>query len=133
MTRSASRGTTRWRIHGAVRPAAPERLTRCASTCRRATANARRLPGACAGAGRDRYRGSVWLRSQDFAGRLTAALEQDRTGGDLYATADPTRSPRRGRGSSIRFTLRPSRADPLARLAITARPAGVGLDRPGVA
>ena len=65
------------------------------------------------------YRGSLWLRSQDFAGRVTASLEQDRTGGDVYATADAGEIAPGGTWQQFRFALRPSRADPLARLAIT--------------
>ena len=61
----------------------------------------------------------MWLRSQDFTGRLTAALEQDRTGGDVYATADAGEIAPGGAWQQFRFTLRPSQADPLARLAIT--------------
>ena len=65
------------------------------------------------------YHGSLWLRSEDFAGRLTAALEQDRTGGDVYATADAGEIAPSGAWQQFRFALRPSQADPLARLAIT--------------
>ncbi len=64
------------------------------------------------------YRAYVWVRSQDFAGRLTATLEQDRTGGEVYATAQ-TGEIAAGEGwRQHRFTLRPSKSDPLARLAI---------------
>ena len=65
------------------------------------------------------YRGSLWVRSQDFAGRLTAVLEQDRTGGDVYAMADAGEIAPGGTWQQFRFGLRPSQADPLARLAIT--------------
>jgi alpha-N-arabinofuranosidase len=64
------------------------------------------------------YRGYVWLRTWDFAGRLTAALEQDRTGGDVYASADAGNITADGVWKQYRFTLRPAHADPLARLAI---------------
>ena len=52
------------------------------------------------------YRGSVWLRSQDFAGRLTASLEQDRTGGDVYADADGGEIAPGGAWQQFRFALR---------------------------
>jgi hypothetical protein len=65
------------------------------------------------------YRGSLWVRSQDFAGRLTAVLGQDRTGGDVYAMADAGEIAPGGTWEQFRFGLRPSQADPLARLAIT--------------
>ena len=34
------------------------------------------------------YQGSLWVRTWDFAGHLTATLEQDRTGGETFASAD---------------------------------------------
>ncbi|MGH9163698.1 MAG: alpha-L-arabinofuranosidase C-terminal domain-containing protein [Vicinamibacteraceae bacterium] len=64
------------------------------------------------------YRGSVWLRTGNFNGRLTAMLEQDRTGGDVYASADLGKIAAHGRWTQYRFTLRPAQTDPLARLAI---------------
>jgi alpha-N-arabinofuranosidase len=65
------------------------------------------------------YRGYVWLRSKDFAGRLTAALEQDRTGGEVYADAVFAEVAAGAAWRQYRFTLRPSATDPLARLALT--------------
>jgi alpha-N-arabinofuranosidase len=64
------------------------------------------------------YRGYLWLRTWDYAGRLTAALEQDRTGGETYARGDVGEISADGAWKQYRFTLRPARADPLARLAI---------------
>jgi alpha-N-arabinofuranosidase len=64
------------------------------------------------------YRGSVWLRTWDYAGRLVAALEEDRTGGETYASAAIDGITANGDWTQYRFTLRPSRADPLGRLAI---------------
>jgi alpha-N-arabinofuranosidase len=64
------------------------------------------------------YRGYLWLRTSDFAGRLTASLEQDRTGGEMYASADLGDIAADGAWKQYRFTLRPAQTDPLARLAI---------------
>jgi alpha-N-arabinofuranosidase len=64
------------------------------------------------------YQVSLWLRTWDFAGRLTAALEQDRTGGEIYASADIGNIAADGAWKQYRFTLRPAQPDPLARLAI---------------
>ena len=64
------------------------------------------------------YRGYVWLRTSDFEGRLTAVLEQDRTGGEVYASADLDAVEADGEWRQYRFRLRPASADPLARLAI---------------
>jgi len=64
------------------------------------------------------YQGYLWLRSWDFTGRVTAALEQDRTGGETYASADVGQVTADGTWKAYRFTLRPAQADPLGRLAI---------------
>ena len=64
------------------------------------------------------YQGSLWLRANEYEGRITAALEQDRTGGDVYATADLGHITADGAWKQYRFTLKPGTADPLARLAI---------------
>lgn len=64
------------------------------------------------------YQGSVWLRTWDFAGRVTAALEPDRTGGEAYASADVGSILSDGSWKQYRFTLRPAKTDPLAKLAI---------------
>ena len=65
-----------------------------------------------------RTRGYLWLRTWDFAGRLTAALEQDRAGGEVYASADVGESAADGAWKQYRFSLRSAGTDPLARLAI---------------
>ncbi|MDP9226090.1 MAG: hypothetical protein M3P18_20075 [Actinomycetota bacterium] len=64
------------------------------------------------------YQGSVWLRTWDFAGRVIAALERDRTGGEAYASADVGSIASDGSWKQYRFTLRPAKTDPLAKLAI---------------
>ena len=68
------------------------------------------------------YRGSVWLRAKDFRGTVVVALEADRTGGARYAAAELA-----VRGDGWRrypFTLRPGKADPLAKLAVLVRGKG---------
>lgn len=64
------------------------------------------------------YRGYVWLRTWNFDGRLTAVLEEDRTGGEVYASATVDDIAADGRWTQYRFRLQPARTDPLARLAI---------------
>jgi alpha-N-arabinofuranosidase len=64
------------------------------------------------------YRGAFWLRTWDYDGRVTAALEQDRTDGTTYASADIGDISADGRWTQYRFTLRPGETDPLAKLAI---------------
>jgi len=64
------------------------------------------------------YHGYVWLRTWDFEGQLTAVLEQDRTGGEVYASADLDAVAADGEWRQYRFSLRPSKADPLGRLAM---------------
>jgi alpha-N-arabinofuranosidase len=64
------------------------------------------------------YRGYVWLRAGDFAGRVTAVLEQDRTGGQTYASADVGHIGGNDEWKQYHFILRPEQNDPLARLAI---------------
>ena len=64
------------------------------------------------------YRGYMWLKSRDFAGRISMALEQDRTGGPTYALARAEVAASDGEWKQYRFELRPEAADPLARLAI---------------
>jgi alpha-N-arabinofuranosidase len=63
------------------------------------------------------YRASVWVKSQGFEGRLRLALEQDRTGGESYASAEqPVTADESWKRYEV--ALSPSRSDPLARLAI---------------
>src|SRR5687767_7539546 len=64
------------------------------------------------------YRGYLWLRTWDFAGSVTAALEQDRTGGDVYASSEMDSIAADGAWKQYRFNLRPKVSDPLGRLAI---------------
>jgi alpha-N-arabinofuranosidase len=63
------------------------------------------------------YRGYVWLRTTGYDGRVVVALEQDVVGGATYAEAE-IRDVRAGEWRKYEFTLRPARADPLARFAI---------------
>ena len=62
------------------------------------------------------YRGYLWLKSQDYAGGITVALEADADGGEVYAEADVNVVA--GDWRKYEFTLRPSKSDPLARLGI---------------
>jgi alpha-N-arabinofuranosidase len=63
------------------------------------------------------YRGYFWARTEEFDGAVTVALEQDRTGGTRYASATlPISSG--GDWSQYTFALTPTKADPLAKLAI---------------
>jgi alpha-N-arabinofuranosidase len=64
------------------------------------------------------YRGYVWVRSKGFAGRVAATLEQDRTGGEVYASAVAGEVGKDTAWTQHRFTLRPSKDDPLGRLVI---------------
>ena len=64
------------------------------------------------------YHGYAWLRTSGFAGRAIAALEQDRTGGETWASTDIGEISGDGVWKQYRFTLKPSHNDPLARLAI---------------
>jgi alpha-L-arabinofuranosidase len=62
------------------------------------------------------YRGSLWIRTESFTGGIALALEQDETGGAVYAEA-----PLAAVGGDWRqyaFTLRPTMDDRLARFAI---------------
>ncbi|HYE64411.1 MAG TPA: alpha-L-arabinofuranosidase C-terminal domain-containing protein [Pyrinomonadaceae bacterium] len=62
------------------------------------------------------YRGYLWLRTTGYEGHVTVALEEDMTGGEIYAAADI--SAIGGDWRKYEFTLRPVRSDPLARFAI---------------
>ena len=63
------------------------------------------------------YRGYIWLRTVDYDGRVTVALESDVNLGQVYAAADlgPIA---KNEWRKYDFTLKPSSSDPLARLAI---------------
>ncbi|HEV2912455.1 MAG TPA: alpha-L-arabinofuranosidase C-terminal domain-containing protein [Pyrinomonadaceae bacterium] len=62
------------------------------------------------------YRGYLWIKTLDYKGPLTVALEADRTGGEIYAAAELAITG--GDWRRYEFTLRPLRSDPLARLSI---------------
>jgi alpha-L-arabinofuranosidase len=62
------------------------------------------------------YRGSLWMKTESFSGRVTFALEADETGGRIY---DEAPIPRIAEGwAEYTFTLTPNASDPLARFAI---------------
>lgn len=62
------------------------------------------------------YRGYVWLKSADYTGDVQIALEADQTGGERYANTKI--APIAGDWRQYPFTLKPSKSDPLAKLAI---------------
>ncbi len=62
------------------------------------------------------YRGYLWLKTNDFNGQVTLALERDISGGETYAEAAINKVS--GDWRRYDFTLRPDRSDPLARFAI---------------
>lgn len=62
------------------------------------------------------YRGYFWLRTTDYDGRVSVALESDVNLGDIYAAADVNVT--KGDWRKYEFTLKPLRTDPLARFAI---------------
>jgi alpha-N-arabinofuranosidase len=63
------------------------------------------------------YRGYVWLRTTDYDGKVTVALESDSDQRHVYAAADVDPISR-GDWRKYEFSLRPTRNDPLARFAI---------------
>lgn len=63
------------------------------------------------------YRGYFWLRTTDYEGRVTVALESDVNLGEIHAATD-TVNISKGDWRKYDFTLRPTRSDPLARFAI---------------
>lgn len=62
------------------------------------------------------YVGYLWAKTEDFRGTITVALEADRTGGQLYASAQIHDV--QGTWRKYEFVLRPTTDDPLAKLAI---------------
>ena len=62
------------------------------------------------------YRGYIWLKGADYAGDVIVTLEADQTGGEQYASA--TLAQVNGDWREYRFTLKPSKSDPLAKIAI---------------
>ena len=63
------------------------------------------------------YRSYIWLRTTDYDGDVTVALESDSDQRQVYAAANVDRI---GKGDwrKFEFTLKPTRNDPLARFAI---------------
>ncbi|HEU4837047.1 MAG TPA: alpha-L-arabinofuranosidase C-terminal domain-containing protein [Pyrinomonadaceae bacterium] len=65
------------------------------------------------------YRGSFWLKTTDYKGDVTVALESDSDQHQVYAATNITQiTLRRGDWRLYRFSLIPDRSDPLARVAI---------------
>jgi alpha-N-arabinofuranosidase len=62
------------------------------------------------------YRGYLWLRTTDYDGHITVALESDVNLGEINASADIDITKSEWR--KYEFTLKPVRSDPLARFAI---------------
>ena len=62
------------------------------------------------------YRGYVWLKSADYVGKVVVTLEADQTGGEQYASAVLPEIA--GDWKKYSFTLKPSKSDPLAKIAI---------------
>jgi alpha-N-arabinofuranosidase len=62
------------------------------------------------------YRGSVWLKAENYAGPVTVTLEQDADAARVYAAADL--KPAAGGWRRYEFSLRPTASDPLARLCL---------------
>lgn len=62
------------------------------------------------------YNGYVWVKSADFSGTITIAVEADQTGGERYASA--TLASVNGDWKQYRFTLVPEKSDSLAKIAI---------------
>jgi alpha-L-arabinofuranosidase len=62
------------------------------------------------------YRGYLWLKAGDYSGGVTVALEEDITGGEVYAESEIKNVG--GDWKKYEFTLRPAKSDPLARFAV---------------
>jgi alpha-N-arabinofuranosidase len=62
------------------------------------------------------YHGYVWVKTTDYSGTITVALEADRTGGERYASA--TISNFDGDWKQYTFSLVPEKSDSLAKIAI---------------
>jgi len=62
------------------------------------------------------YDGYIWLRTTDYNGPITIALEADSDHGQVYASANV--NPVSGDWRKYQFSLKPARTDPLARFAI---------------
>ncbi|HEX8773895.1 MAG TPA: alpha-L-arabinofuranosidase C-terminal domain-containing protein [Pyrinomonadaceae bacterium] len=72
--------------------------------------------------GGQEYRGYLWIKSQDYQGSITVALEADISGGEIYASTDIATIS--GDWRKYEFTLRPQKSDPLARFCILFRGRG---------
>lgn len=68
------------------------------------------------------YRGSLWLKAEDYTGGVTLALESDVQVGETYAEASTGNVS--GDWRRYDFTLRPRQSDPLARLCVLFRGRG---------
>lgn len=64
------------------------------------------------------YHGYLWLKTEAYTGPLRVSLEEDVSGGQVYAEAEITGVA--GDWRRYAFTLTPQRSDPLARFAILA-------------
>ncbi len=64
------------------------------------------------------YDGYLWLKTSDYAGSITVALEADETAGERYASALLAKIGARDDWKQYRFTLTPVKSDPLAKIAI---------------
>ena len=62
------------------------------------------------------YQGYLWLKGEDYFGDVEVALEANQTGGERYASATVTHLG--GDWKKYFFTLKPSKSDPLAKIAI---------------
>jgi alpha-N-arabinofuranosidase len=62
------------------------------------------------------YKGYVWVKSADYSGTITIALEADQSDGERYASA--TLSSVNGDWKQYLFTLVPAKSDSLAKIAI---------------
>ena len=77
------------------------------------------------------YRGYFWLRTTDYDGRVTVALESDVDQSVVHATAD-INSISKGDWRKYEFSLKPTRSDPLARFVDSFSRQRQTLDRPGL-
>ena len=64
------------------------------------------------------YSGYLWLKTSDYSGSITVALEADETSGERYASVLLTNIDASHDWKRYRFTLAPLKSDPLAKLAI---------------
>jgi len=64
------------------------------------------------------YSGYLWLKTSDYAGSISVALEADETSGERYASVLLTNIDASHDWKRYRFTLAPLKSDPLAKLAI---------------